>query len=81
METLVFHPQGVCSRTMTIQHENGIILHAEVEGGCRGNLQGICRLIEGQKIEDVIKKLDGIQCHGGTSCPDQLAQGLKQLLK
>lgn len=79
MERVVIKPQGVCSRTMTIDYENGIIVHCEVEGGCRGNLQGISRLIEGMEIEKVIDKLYGVQCHGGTSCPDQLARGLKQI--
>jgi uncharacterized protein (TIGR03905 family) len=81
METLIINPQGVCARKMTIVHENGLIVSARVDGGCKGNLQGICRLIEGLKVEDVVKRLDGVICHGGTSCPDQLAQGLKALLK
>lgn len=81
MERIIIKPQGVCSRTMTIDYEGDVIVHAEVEGGCRGNLQGICRLIEGMKVDDVVKKLENIQCHGGTSCPDQLAKGLKPLLK
>ncbi len=81
MERIVIKPQGVCSRTMTIDYEGNKIVHAEVEGGCRGNLQGICRLIEGMDVSEVIKRLEGVQCHGGTSCPDQLAKGLKQLVK
>ena len=81
METIVIHPQNVCSRKMTIQHENGVIVHAEVEGGCKGNLQGICRLIEGMKIEQVISRLQGVQCRNGTSCPDQMAQGLAKAIK
>ena len=81
METIVIHPQNVCSRKMTIQHENGVIIHAEVEGGCKGNLQGICRLIEGMKIEQVISRLQGVQCRNGTSCPDQMAQGLAKAIK
>ena len=81
METLIIQPKNVCSRKMTIEHENGVIVHASVEGGCRGNLQGICRLIEGMKIEQVISRLQGIQCRNGTSCPDQLANGLKELVK
>ena len=32
-------------------------------------------------VEEVIRKLDGINCNGkGTSCPDQLAQALKQVV-
>lgn len=84
METLTFKPEGVCSREMIIEHENGIIVHAKVIGGCMGNLQGICRLIEGLPVDKVISKLEGIQCRGSrsgqTSCPDQLAKGLKSLL-
>ena len=47
-------------------------------GGCPGNLQGIKSLVRGMKIEDVISKLSGIKCGDkSTSCPDQLAKGLK----
>ena len=82
METLTFTPQGVCSRQMIIEHENGIIISARVIGGCPGNLQGICALIKGMKVETVIEKLEGIKCgYKPTSCPDQLAKGLKQLVK
>lgn len=81
METLIIRPQGVCSRVMTIQHENGVIKSMSVEGGCRGNLQGISKLVEGMEVSKVIEKLEGVMCHNGTSCPDQLAKGLKQLVK
>ena len=82
MEKLTFIPQGVCSRQMIIEHENGVIVNAEVIGGCNGNLKGICSLIKGMKVEDVIAKLEGIKCgYKPTSCPDQMAQGLKSLLK
>ena len=76
-----FKPNNVCSQEMTIEVENDIVIHAEVVRGCHGNLQGICRLIEGMKVEDVISKLKGIKCRGSrtgeTSCPDQLALGLE----
>ena len=53
----------------------------QVTGGCHGNLQGISKLVEGMTVEEVIRKLDGINCNGkGTSCPDQLAQALKQVV-
>lgn len=71
---------------MTVEYdENHIITNASVLGGCNGNLQGIVALIKGRKIEDVIKTLEGIKCRGSrtgqTSCPDQLALGLKEALK
>ncbi|MCR5505506.1 MAG: TIGR03905 family TSCPD domain-containing protein [Bacilli bacterium] len=83
MSTLVIKPQGVCSREMTITYEDGVIISASVLGGCQGNLTGICRLIEGRKIDEIIPLLEGIKCRGSrtgqSSCPDQLAKGLKQI--
>lgn len=60
--------------------DNDTIKDVAFLGGCDGNLQGICRLVKGQKIDDVISRLDGIQCGGKpTSCPDQLCRALEQL--
>lgn len=76
-----FNPQGVCSTQIIIEVENGIVKSLRVENGCHGNLQGIAKLVEGMKIEEVIKRLEGIDCRGrGTSCPDQIAQALKQIV-
>ena len=73
-------PKGVCSRLMHIEAEDGVIKSVEVVGGCNGNLQGITRLVEGMEVQEAISRLEGINCGGkGTSCPDQLAQALKQL--
>ena len=77
-----YEPQGVCSRHMKIEVEDDIVKSFEVIGGCHGNLQGIAALIKGMKVEDVIAKLEGIPCRSKqTSCPDQLAQALKQIQK
>lgn len=82
MPTIEIHPQNVCSRLLTVEYDdNGIVTNATHLGGCKGNLDGVCALIVGMKIEDVVKRLEGIQCRNGTSCPDQLARGLKPLLK
>ena len=86
MQTITFKPNNVCSREMTVVvDDNGVITSAQVLGGCHGNLQGVCRLIEGRKAEDVVKVLKGIKCRGSrtgeTSCPDQLALGLEANLK
>lgn len=76
-----FRPRGVCSRKMTVEVENGIIRRLEVEGGCDGNLQGISRLVVGMEAEEAIRRLEGIRCGSkSTSCPDQLARGLKDCL-
>ena len=73
----------VCSREMIFNiDENNRIESMEVIGGCHGNLQGIGRLLVGMDVEEVISRLEGIDCHGrGTSCPDQISIGLKEYLK
>ena len=82
-KTITYQPQNVCSRQMNIVVEDGVVVSLEVVGGCQGNLRGISKLVEGTKVEEVIKRLDGLTCHGSrtgqTSCPDQLAQALKKL--
>ena len=73
-----FTPKGVCARNMSFDIENGVIRNLKVMGGCNGNLKGIASLVEGMKIEDVVSRLEGIDCGGkGTSCPDQLAKAVK----
>lgn len=76
-----YTPTGVCSRQIEIEVEDGIVKNLKVIGGCNGNLQGIAKLVEGMKVEEVIEKLKGIDCAGkGTSCPDQIAKALEKIL-
>ena len=58
METLVYNPQGVCSKQFMIEHENGKIVSVKILGGCNGNLQGISKLLIGMSIEEAISILD-----------------------
>lgn len=78
-----FRPRGVCSQQMRVElDDQHIIQRLEVLGGCSGNLQGISALVRGMKAEDAIQRLRGIRCgFKSTSCPDQLAQGLENILK
>lgn len=77
--TIQFTPQGVCSRSITIEVEDDIIQSVQYVGGCDGNLQGIASLLAGMKVEEAIARLDGIHCGPRpTSCPDQTARALKQ---
>ncbi len=79
--TIEYQPKGTCCRRMCIDVEDGVVQSLRVVGGCHGNLQGIAKLVEGMRVEDVVRRLDGIRCGGKpTSCPDQLAQALKQIL-
>ena len=79
--TIKYHPKGVCAREFLIDVEDGVVRSVQITGGCNGNLQGISRLIEGMKVEDIIGRIEGIRCgFKNTSCPDQIAQALKQAL-
>lgn len=77
-----YKPEGVCSREMIFEIENGVIKSLNIVGGCDGNRKWIAKLVEGMKIEDVIEKLKGIECgYKGTSCPDQLSIALEKYIK
>lgn len=76
-----YKPQGVCSREMIFDIEDGVIKSLQIVGGCDGNTKGISKLVISMKLEDVIEKLKGIQCsYKGTSCPDQLSKALEKYL-
>jgi uncharacterized protein (TIGR03905 family) len=76
-----YETQGTCSKLIDVTaDENNVIQQVFFLGGCNGNLQGISQLVRGQKIDDVIPKINGIRCGAkGTSCPDQLCRALEQL--
>lgn len=77
-----FKPKGVCSQQIHVELDDKNCVHnVSFIGGCNGNLQGISRLIEGMDVNDAISRLEGICCgFKNTSCPDQLAKALKQLV-
>ncbi len=81
MRKIQYQTQGTCSKVIeVISDDNDIIQDVVFYGGCNGNLQGICRLVKGQKVDDVIQRLNGIRCGAKpTSCPDQLCRALEQL--
>ena len=73
--------RGTCSRKITFDLEDGIVKNVRFIGGCDGNTNGIAKLVEGMKADDVIGRLEGTKCgFRGTSCPDQLALALKAAL-
>ena len=76
MET--YKTLGVCSRTIEFEVDGDTLVSVKFNGGCAGNTQGVAKLAQGRKIDEVIDLLEGTQCRNGTSCPDQLAKALKQ---
>lgn len=78
MAKFSYTPHGVCSAQIDFELENGIVKNVRFTRGCNGNTQGISALVEGMKVDDVIRRLKGTDCSGrGTSCPDQLAKALE----
>lgn len=70
----------VCSEQIDIEMEDDVIRRIRFIKGCHGNTQGIAALCAGMRKDEVIARLEGIDCKGrGTSCPDQLAKALRQL--
>ena len=77
MATFSYVPRGVCSRRIEI--ENNVIKSVKYTGGCAGNTQGVAALIAGMPVDEAIERLAGIRCgFKQTSCPDQLANALKE---
>ncbi|MCR5273543.1 MAG: TIGR03905 family TSCPD domain-containing protein [Lachnospiraceae bacterium] len=72
---------GTCSKSVSFDLNNGVVSNVEFVSGCNGNLKGIGKLVEGMSAEEVIKRLEGNTCGmRSTSCPDQLANALKEAL-
>ena len=79
MENISYTTKGVCSRRIDIQVEDGIITSVKFMGGCAGNTQGVAALVKGMSVNEAIERLSGIRCgFKSTSCPDQLANALKE---
>ncbi|MDY2888104.1 MAG: TIGR03905 family TSCPD domain-containing protein [Candidatus Caccosoma sp.] len=81
MAHYTYKTSGTCSKEIIFDVEDGIIKSVKFVGGCPGNTVGVAMLCEGRKVEDVIKLLEGVKCgFKQTSCPDQLAKALKEVL-
>ena len=75
-----YKTSGTRSTEIEFDVEDNIVKSVRFIGGCNGNLKAIARLVEGQNIDWVIERLEGIKCgFKSTSCGDQFAQALKTL--
>lgn len=78
---VTYSTKGTCSKQIVFDLDNEQRVHnLKFIGGCSGNLQGISRLVEGKKAEEIIPLLKGIRCKQNTSCPDQFARALEEQL-
>ncbi len=80
--THTYHPKGVCSRLISFElTDDGVLHNVTFQGGCHGNTQGLSRLAEGMRAEDLVARLEGIRCGmRPSSCPDQLATAVRRAL-
>ena len=75
-----YKTKGTCSSRILFDVEDGKVKNVQFIGGCNGNLKGISALVEGMDVDEVIARLEGTTCGmKNTSCPDQLAQALKEV--
>ena len=79
---IVYPTKGVCSQAIAIELEDDVVKSVQFMGGCQGNTQGVAMLVRGMKAEEVIARLEGINCGGkGISCPDQVARAWRLMTK
>ena len=75
-----YNTKGTCSTKIDFEIEDNRLHNVSFTTGCNGNLKAISKLVEGEKVDDVINKLSGIKCgFKNTSCGDQLAKALESV--
>ena len=75
-----YRTKGTCSSQIDFDIEDNKIYNVQYTGGCNGNLKAIASLVEGQDVDKVIERLNGITCGmRKTSCGDQLAKALEEI--
>ena len=74
-----YTPKGICAVDINFEVEDNKVKNVVFTGGCDGNHKGLNALIKGMSVDEAIERLSGITCGPRpTSCPDQLAQALKE---
>ena len=77
-----YYTTGTCSKKITFEIEDNKLRNLEFHGGCNGNSKALSKLLEGMPVDEVVEKLQNIQCKNrGTSCADQLTKAIIDALK
>ena len=75
----VYRTQSVCSMEIHFNLKGNVVTDIVFIGGCNGNLKAISKLLDGQTVEYIEKKLKGNTCGRRlTSCADQLAIAVRK---
>ena len=73
-----YKTNGVCTREITFDINDGVVTNVKFTGGCNGNLKAISKLVEGMSADKIAEILEGNTCgFKGTSCADQLAKAVQ----
>jgi uncharacterized protein (TIGR03905 family) len=73
--------QQVCAHEILIRTDGETIEDVQITGGCAGNSEGLRRVLRGMRVSEAIARMEGIPCgRKTTSCPDQVARALKELV-
>ena len=78
---MVYKTHGTCSSQISFDVIDNKVRNVKFTGGCNGNTQGVAALVEGMDVNEAISRMEGIRCgFRPTSCPDQLANALKEAI-
>ena len=72
---------SVCASEISFDIVDGRVYNVTFLGGCAGNTSGVSLLAEGMLAEDVAKRLKGVECHDGNSCPNELAKAVAKAIE
>lgn len=66
-----YQTRGTCSTAIDLEIENDIITHCQFTNGCRGNTQGLAKMVEGQNSQRRDDRLRGIRA--GATLPARIS--------
>lgn len=73
-----YFTEKTCANVITLDLDGDKVHNITFLGGCNGNLKTIPLLLEGESVDEIERKLKGIECgRRGTSCSDQLALAVR----
>ena len=70
----------VCSKSVSFDYDEGVIKNVFFDQGCPGNTKAVAALSEGRTPEELIGILKGLPCRGISSCPNEFACALEEML-
>lgn len=71
--------KNTCSSIISVDLDGDKVYNVKFTGGCNGNLKAIPILVDGWTVDEIEKKLTGVECgRRGTSCADQLAKAVRR---